>query len=89
MTRSKRRQKNQPSDGKTLDWPACLRAFRLRHGLTQARLAELLKNIPVRTVEGWEQGEFTPPPYLELALAYISTKLQREPRTTYAPAKRE
>jgi DNA-binding transcriptional regulator YiaG len=75
MIRSKRRQKNQPSDGKTPDWRAYLRGFRSRHGLTQAQLALLLNDIPVRTVEGWEQAEFTPPPYLKRALRDIACEL--------------
>jgi DNA-binding transcriptional regulator YiaG len=89
MNRSKQRQKKQPSDGKAFDWRADLRGFRTRHGLTQAQLALLLSDIPVRTVEGWEQAEFTPPPYLKLALAYIAIKLPRESEDTHAPAKRE
>lgn len=80
---------NRLNRGKVRDWPAYLRAFRSKHDLTQERLALLLSNIAVRTVEGWEQAEFTPPPYLKLALVHIATKLQREKDRYHAPAKRE
>ncbi len=69
--------KNHPNRSRVKDWPAYIRRFRERHGLTQKRLSEAL-GIPVRAVEGWEQAEFKPPPYLELALAQIAAKLSRE-----------
>jgi transcriptional regulator with XRE-family HTH domain len=51
--------------------PAELKAFRARHGLSQAALAERL-GMSRRGVEGWEGGVRTPPSYLSLALAHLA-----------------
>lgn len=58
---------NHPNRSKVNDWPAFVRAFRDKNGLTQAKLADVLQ-ISKRTVEEWESGRNTPPPYLRLAL---------------------
>ena len=41
-----------------------LRAARLGAGLTQQRMADLML-IPKRSIENWEAGERTPPPYVQ------------------------
>ncbi len=38
-------------------------AARLAAGLTQKAMADLME-IPLRTIQKWEQGERTPPPYV-------------------------
>ncbi len=40
-------------------WPALVRQFRLRHGFSQARVADLL-GVSQRTVSRWERGEDSP-----------------------------
>ncbi len=42
-----------------MDWPHALRAYRRRHGLTQATLAETL-NVDPTTVSRWERGRDQP-----------------------------
>lgn len=37
---------------------------RLAAGLTQKGMSELMK-IPFRTIQQWESGERTPPPYVQ------------------------
>jgi len=74
---------NNPHRTRIKDWASYVRRFRERHGLTQVALAELLtagqeNDVFVSTIQRWEYGDRTPPPYLKLALAYIATKLQRE-----------
>lgn len=39
------------------------KAARLAVGLTQKGMSELMK-IPYRTIQQWESGERTPPPYV-------------------------
>ena len=41
-----------------------LKAARKEAGLTQQGMAELML-IPKRTVENWEVGDRTPPPYVQ------------------------
>lgn len=41
------------------DWRTFVRSYRVRHGLSQARLAELL-GVAQRTVSRWERGEDSP-----------------------------
>jgi transcriptional regulator with XRE-family HTH domain len=41
-----------------------LRAARLGAGLTQQRMADLML-IPKRSIENWEAGGRTPPPYVQ------------------------
>ncbi len=41
------------------DWRTFVRRYRLRHGLSQARLAELL-GVAQRTVSRWERGDDRP-----------------------------
>jgi transcriptional regulator with XRE-family HTH domain len=79
---------NHPHRARIKDWASYVRRFRERHHLTQAALAELLtagQTTPVResTIQRWEYGDRTPPPYLKLALAFIATKLQRESGDTH------
>lgn len=57
-------------------WSAIVRRYRLRHGLTQQRLAEILQ-ISQRTVSRWERGEDAP----SLAQQKILRDLTREPNT--------
>ncbi len=45
--------------------------FREKHGLTQAKLAELLP-CSKRTIESWEGGQRNPPAYLARALAHLA-----------------
>lgn len=44
-------------------------AIRRHSGLTQARFAQTF-GIPLRTVEEWDRGRMTPPPYTLRALAW-------------------
>lgn len=39
------------------------KAARLEAGLTQAGMAKLME-IPLRTIQDWEAGKRTPPPYV-------------------------
>ena len=61
------------------DWPTFLRTFRKRHGLTQKQLAEKLsdngRNVGLRTVQHWEDGDRTPTPYLKRALRDLQREL--------------
>jgi DNA-binding XRE family transcriptional regulator len=41
------------------DWPAVLKAWRGRKGITQKEAAEVL-GVGMRTYQGWEQGEVNP-----------------------------
>ncbi len=45
--------------------------FREKHGLTQAKLAELLP-CSKRAIECWEGGQRKPPAYLARALAHLA-----------------
>jgi transcriptional regulator with XRE-family HTH domain len=56
--------------------PDQLRDFRLKHKLTQAKLAELLMTTG-NTVARWERGERAIPPYLALALQAIESELSK------------
>ena len=85
---------NHPHRARIKDWASYVRRFRDRHGLTQEQLAELLtagqaNEVFVSTIQRWEYGHRTPPPYLKLALVHLAAKLQRESEDTHAPAKRE
>lgn len=46
--------------------------LRKRHGITQAKLANIT-NIPLDTIRSWEQGRRTPPGYVS---DYIREKLE-------------
>ena len=46
------------------DFPAALRQARASAGLSQLRMAEAME-IPRRTIEQWEGGQRTPPPYVQ------------------------
>jgi transcriptional regulator with XRE-family HTH domain len=50
-----------------------IRTLRLEAGLTQARLAALLK-VDKNTVARWERDEMQPPPYVEAAIKYVLKK---------------
>lgn len=41
-----------------------IKQARKNAGITQKRMSEILK-IPRRTIEDWERGVRTPPPYVE------------------------
>jgi len=71
---------NHPHRVRIKDWGSYIRRFRERHGLTQKQLADLLtsgQETPVResTIQRWEYGDRTPPPYLKLALRDIARQL--------------
>lgn len=55
-----------------------LRAWRRQRWLTQTQLAELL-GINMTTVQRWENGFSTVPPYLPLALAHLDSVRQWSP----------
>lgn len=61
---------NHPNRSLPFDWPAYLRAFRSRAGLSQVALANAL-GVSRRTVEEWEGGRNRPPEYLKLAIEYL------------------
>ena len=55
-----KRSKPAKADGKpkkptATDWPAVLKAWRSRRGLTQKQAAELI-GVALRTYEDWERG---------------------------------
>ncbi len=54
-----------------------LKAFRDKHGLSQAQLAKLLP-VNLRTLQEWESAreKGQPPPYLWRALAHLENELQ-------------
>lgn len=54
---------------------AQIRAFRAATGLSQVRFAEAL-GVSRRSVEDWEGGKSSPPPYLGLALAALNAGLE-------------
>lgn len=60
-------------------WPKALREYRKLHNLSQAKLAALLslpnQPLSLRTVEEWESGRNTPPPYLKHALGWLKMNL--------------
>jgi transcriptional regulator with XRE-family HTH domain len=71
---------NHPHRARIKDWASYVRRFRERHGLTQVRLAELLSSgqhppIGETTIQRWEAGERTPPPYLKRALRDVAREL--------------
>jgi len=71
---------NHPHRARIKDWASYVRRFRERHGLTQERLAELLttgqeNEVFVSTIQRWEYGDQTPPPYLKRALKDIAREL--------------
>lgn len=53
-----------------------VRAARKRLGLTQEAFAQAL-GVSLRTVEVWEGGRSSPPPYLSLALIVLEQQLGR------------
>ena len=57
-------------------WSAIVRRYRLRHGLTQFRLAQML-TVSQRTISRWERGEDSP----GLAQQRVLRDLTREPDT--------
>jgi len=77
---------NHPQRARIKDWAAHIRRFRRRHKLTQVQLAVLLtagQATPVgeSTIQRWETGDRTPPPYLKLALAHLAARLKRDTTT--------
>lgn len=65
---------NHPNRSRIKDWPAHLRAFRVRHNLTQAQLADRLM-VSARLVENWEADVNSPPAYLKIALQALEDRL--------------
>jgi len=70
--------KMKPSDTTKASALANLKAFRQKHGLTQAQLAELLP-VNLRTLQEWEldRGKGKPPPFLWRALAHLESELRQ------------
>ena len=71
---------NHPNRARIKDWASYIRRFRERHGLTQEQLAELLttgqeNEVFVSTIQRWEYGTRTPPPYLKRAFRDIAREL--------------
>ena len=68
------------------DFAAYCRDFRTKYDLTQEELAKLLlldrdpekERQGRRTVQDWEAGRRTPPPYIALVFAYLEIKLRRK-----------
>lgn len=73
---------------KDIDWPAILRAFRVKHRLSQDAFAKHLK-CDKRTVQHWEAGHRTPISFLSLALDGLVIKLTRERKAPHATDKRK
>lgn len=67
---------SHPRRNQIKDWPAHLKQFRMRHGLTQKKLADLLA-VSARVVQGWEFGDRSPPPYLKRALTQLDSDLSK------------
>jgi DNA-binding transcriptional regulator YiaG len=65
---------NHSNRSQVRDWPVYLRAFRLRHGLTQKQLAYKLP-ATLRIVEDWEQGKYPPTAFLKRALRDLACEL--------------
>lgn len=55
-------------------WPDYLRAFRIKHSMTQADMAKALQ-VSKRSIEEWEGGRTTPSPFLLRALNDIELEL--------------
>lgn len=49
--------------------PTKLRAFRIKYGFTQSSFADFLE-IPLKTLQNWEQGRTECPEYLLKLIAY-------------------
>jgi len=58
-------------------WPQLIKRYRLRHGLTQGRLATAI-GVSQRTVSRWERGALRPS---EASLAAISELRNRATRS--------
>jgi transcriptional regulator with XRE-family HTH domain len=54
-------------------WSATLRQFRLRHGLTQVRMAALL-GVPPRAVGRWERNEDEPAPHRQRQIRDLAAR---------------
>lgn len=65
---------NHPRRSIVKNWPKYLKAFRVKHKLTQRQLADKLQ-ISCRVVENWEGGQNTPAAILKLALKYLEITL--------------
>lgn len=57
--------------------PEELRKWREKHKLSQPELAELLSVDPM-TISRWERGKRTMPPFLHIALKWLSSKRNRK-----------
>ena len=56
---------------------ATLRELRQQYGLTQQAISDML-HIPKRTIEGWDEGTRTPPPYV---MELIEFRLEKATKT--------
>ena len=54
-----------------------IKEARAAANLTQKQLSEMLK-IPLRTIENWESGKSTPPPYVEALVVEKIQNIARE-----------
>lgn len=45
-----------------------IKGIRARLGMTQRELSEACFDIPLRTIQKWENGTRTPPPYLVMLI---------------------
>ena len=54
-----------------------IKEARLKAGLTQARMSELLE-IPKRTIGDWETGQRTPPIYVEKLIVRELERIAKE-----------
>lgn len=56
-----------------------IKQARIKARLTQRQVSDIL-SIPLRTIENWESGKSTPPPYVETLVAekILTIKKERE-----------
>ena len=60
---------------------------RTKTGLSQRKASDLI-GVPIRTVQKWEQGESTPPPYVErLVIAELEHIREFRQNPTYSEGK--
>ena len=54
-----------------------IKEARILAGLTQKQLSDTL-DIPLRTIESWESGNRTPPPYVEKLIVEKLISMKKE-----------
>lgn len=59
------------------DFAESLKTARKNAGLTQQSMADLME-IPKRTIEEWERGKMTPPPYVQRFVLNELESLKKE-----------